>query len=905
MHRKRGKIWITVNNGTTRISARGPTVNDIPPVHLSKIDKITNSSLNEYIHEIHDEYKSFNSNRQLTRETLDSLMAETQSNDNDHSTLDEDLKLIPSFFFDENFQLDDPRTFAKMTENSDILLKNNVGDNNKALTNNNILQEKLSWYLDTVEIHLINEISKSSNSFFSALDDLKEITSKSKSTGNFLDKLESNISSLDQTRAQSGIKVLKKVKKSQNLIVLENSLLQVKLAMKIPDIAEDFYYKSQYQLSLDFMDLFYNVIHGNMKDKHVKMIIDQDFKLIDISSLILLENLKSLVHKLRSEIGTSYVNLFVDLLLTDLRDHYENTQVQDSLDRISFSVSRESRTRSLLETQVKVNDSYATISDEFETGVHENMKGLLRCHNIITSFQVYQQKLVPEVKNIIRELLPHSNINDVESTTSSSRPTSVASSTTLGTGSKLGNDLRAMTPKEFEDMLVNIYTRVSECLRRLKTQQKFLLNLLLELISNSDDPTYADYSELFLKLDITKCINQCIDKIQERMAKIISVRRDQTIKLTVPFFLRFYSINKLFSQECESISGSNSLMLIQDTVSKLTKSYVANFPNLQSRFIVESVEREIWKDVPLPMNLQDHINEIIESAEADPEDWVNLMRWDSSHVRTEHSTNPNESVDEEQRKTVIIDDKSFIVPAVSNQLVQMIKDFLLLKTIFHQNSSMLQQNLIDILKMVNERINQQVLGANVKRTTELKHITSKHLAIATQLLASIIALIPYVKKSFGRDLDPDESVDENYDHVISEYKDHQSLIYTKLISLMNDRVQLHCKLIATIDWSEPLKNKSCHPYMESLVKETTTISRVLQRYLPELQVSIMLSQIFDNYKTHLINLYSKLEIKDSISKLIILKDIDYFRVNLSDLTGYGQSGQMIWETVNNMEELES
>lgn len=93
--------------------------------------------------------------------------------------------------------------------------------------------------------------------------------------------------------------------------------------------------------------------------------------------------------------------------------------------------------------------------------------------------------------------------------------------------------------------------------------------------------------------------------------------------------------------------------------------------------------------------------------------------------------------------------------------------------------------------------------------------------------------------------------------------------------------------------------------MESLVKETTTISRVLQRYLPELQVSIMLSQIFDNYKTHLINLYSKLEIKDSISKLIILKDIDYFRVNLSDLTGYGQSGQMIWETVNNMEELES
>ncbi len=48
----------------------------------------------------------------------------------------------------------------------------------KALATNAILQEKLSWYMDTVEMHLIQSISTASTTFFTALGSLRELHSE-------------------------------------------------------------------------------------------------------------------------------------------------------------------------------------------------------------------------------------------------------------------------------------------------------------------------------------------------------------------------------------------------------------------------------------------------------------------------------------------------------------------------------------------------------------------------------------------------------------------------------------------------------------------------------------------------------------------------------------------------------
>lgn len=85
------------------------------------------------------------------------------------------LSVIPPVYFEDDFHLENPRTFDVVSEKSEVVRpqklpgKDGQGTNEsaaetaitgrKALATNAILQEKLSWYMDTVEVHLISSIS--------------------------------------------------------------------------------------------------------------------------------------------------------------------------------------------------------------------------------------------------------------------------------------------------------------------------------------------------------------------------------------------------------------------------------------------------------------------------------------------------------------------------------------------------------------------------------------------------------------------------------------------------------------------------------------------------------------------------------------------------------------------------
>ena len=90
------------------------------------------------------------------------------------------LSTTPSVYL--NFHLENPRSFVVVSEHTevvrqplstiregdDIAAKGDLQPTRKTLVTSTILQEKLSWYMDTVEIHLVSPISQASASFFSA-----------------------------------------------------------------------------------------------------------------------------------------------------------------------------------------------------------------------------------------------------------------------------------------------------------------------------------------------------------------------------------------------------------------------------------------------------------------------------------------------------------------------------------------------------------------------------------------------------------------------------------------------------------------------------------------------------------------------------------------------------------------
>lgn len=184
------------------------------------------------------------------------------------------------------------------------------------------------------------------------------------------------------------------------------------------------------------------------------------------------------------------------------------------------------------------------------------------------------------------------------------------------------------------------------------------------------------------------------------------------------------------------------------------------------------------------------------------------------------------------------------------------------------------------------------------RSAGLKNITAKHLALASQALSIMINLIPYIRECLRRHLRAKQAVIlVDFDKLKRDYQEHQNEIHAKLVAIMGDRLAVHCKTLQSIDWEKeekddkkvdgPQESSSGKPnaYMETLVKEASTLHRVLLKYLPGPALELVMMQVLSAINSRLADEYSRIEIRSEAAKLRILEDARYMRSKFSELKG--------------------
>ncbi|ODQ78743.1 hypothetical protein BABINDRAFT_162433 [Babjeviella inositovora NRRL Y-12698] len=865
---------------------RGPTTKDIPPITLSKITKVKQTDFDDYLADVETAYGKYQSHTRLTESTLQAFIERVEQEEKQKNGVQGEtgnIGSIPKVFFEGEFHLDDPRVFELVTEKSQLLanrgynkdlVANSNAKNTVALTNNNQLQEKLSQYLDTVEIYLIHEISKTSGSFFDAFGDLKVIREDSARSVELAVLVEQRLNILASEEASSALEALTAMRTQRNVAILEQSMVQVSLVLEEADRAESLLTQGFLGECLDKIDHVEALIKGDTQHPAVKTLSGTlPFPLEDLTPLEALTPLKRLLAQLTSSVSNHYRSIFLDLMVSNLREQYEGADANQTLMRMQSQILPADRRPRVL------NTLYAELLPEFKLKALEYISGLCRCNEVVPAFKMLNDKYIAEVKTIVRVNLP----NDKDAVPSSASATSA--STRPNSSSLLPASLRELMPTEYQAMLTLIYTQLSECLRRMAHQQKFVLDVALGALERHPSNT-----ESSMAVDITSTIHACVDILQTRMKKIMTVRTSQTNNVTLPFFARFYALNASFLNECELITGGfNTSNVLQEYLFSQTKSYCAHFHQTNVRAFAESIDRETWKEVT-GSEVQAVVDGIVHSGTdgAVPREWLDLYLL----YETEAAAETPEA--KEMVTRISFDNSRFVIPQTVATLLTYTKQYLLLKTLYPNFTQIFEANVCELIRVFNSKTIQSVLGAGATRTAGLKHISTKHLALASQALDVWLHLIPYAKKAFNKRLESDE-----WDKLLAALQEHQGEIFNKLVSIMSDRVGTHCVAARSINWSEGLEAPAqCHKYMEVLVKDTVTIARVLQKYLPELQASLILSQVFAVYKRSLLEEYSRVVFKDSIEKAYMMKDVDYFRAKLSDLPGYGNSGQIIWENVN-------
>ncbi|MCJ1314035.1 hypothetical protein MMC25_007715 [Agyrium rufum] len=859
------------------------------------------------------------------------------------------LSTIPHVYFDEDFHLENPRTFDVVSERSEIARPSSgvkgsgtpgTPTGKKAIATNAILQEKLSWYMDTVEIHLISSISQASSSFFAALGSLRELHSEAAESAAKIKSLRSDIAKLDQGMAKGGLEIVAMRRRRDNVRKLTSAVQQLQRVVEAIVRCEEQVDSGDIEDALNGLGAIRNLIEGRPDPTALGSQSSRSTeRLVNLRGVKALEEANNDIAILRRRIGKAFEARFIESLLKDIRQHVDTVPSTHTFQRWDkASNRRHGQTPSIY-------PAYLSVADGFRATLLAALKGLARSDVVVPATTAYRDVILREIKSLIRRHLPSSNDDDVESTTSISTEASKHLSP-QEKSSILARNLRALDTEDAEEMLKKIYSNVGEALRRLGTQVKVLLDVTSTLadpqsdvspvsplksprITSPDGRPRADpmakslsatlrHDEIQQSLDLSSLLGQAVDIAQNQIIKILKVRSEQTTRLDILPFLRYFTLNRLFADECEAVSGRGGNAL-KTLVNNHIREFVPRFGEQERQRLVTRMDADLWEARDFTDQDAARLNRILESSTKEIDEWnqdtqiwvdqsptkepapvTNGIHQASTSLQppssiqangnspslapsTSPAPNPAEAP---KLRTAQIESQTFILPISAHACLSGIEGHLHLLHGIPSLTADISVLLLDYLKLYNSRTSQLILGAGATRSAGLKNITTRHLALSSQALSLIITVIPYIREFVRRR--PGSSngnLMAEFDKVKRLLQEHQQSIFDKLIDMMSGRVATHVGTMKKIAWDDEATDKggAVNMYMQTLVKETSTLAKVMAKHLPEGEVRGIMMPVLGAYRDQLGEGFKGLEVRTGKGKDCLLRDAEFFATRISKI----------------------
>ena len=907
---------------------KAPTSRDIPPVALTNIPHIEAKTFHPYLAQVGSLYEAFQRakneseedaplfqrvrkgskaeewdavlNKQLqrpghgrTRSTASSVTSpleapkpkRRQSGQKWHTVTP--LSTIPAVYSEEDFHLENPRTFDIVSEHSELIRDPKAAPTGrKSLATNAILQEKLSWYMDTVEVHLISSISTASKSFFSALGSLRELYAEAADSIDRIQRLRKDLAKLDQEMALDGLKVVNLKRRRNNVRKLAQSIMQLEDIVAAVKACEMQVETDKIDDALDNLDDVERLMGGKMA-YNSKQDAKERYTPRDLRSIRALEGALDDLNQLRFRVGRGFEGRFHSSLLGDIRRHVEKTDTKVTLERWGAAFNRPKPGQRRAPSTFP---GYMNVGNELRLELESEMRGLNRARHTTPATTAFRALVLREMRQMIRRQLPSSNDDDALTTMSASTHGG-RSMSSQEKSSILARNLRALDAEDWYKMLATIYCNTSEALRRLSVQVK----ILLDITSNLPDPTVRSPSatpepgsidqmttprqgqnrpratstiqaEVQQALDLSSLLGDGVDLIQNQLTKVVRVRTQQNADLDLDEFLSYFTLNRLFADECEALSGHTGAGL-KSALDSQIKDYVSNFGERQKSKLVGVLDSDKWDAKDFGDRETNVLARVQNSSTDDAPAWSRSLNiWQASNLAaTTNGTITNGTATPTGKvRSALVDEQRYLLPESATATLLAIEHFQHLACGIPSMSSEIASSLLDTLKLFSSRSSQLILGAGATRTAGLKNITTKHLALSSQALSFVIALIPYIREFFRRHL-PSSSAAQtmsDFDSVKRRFQDHQTAIHEKLVEIMAGRSQMHIRTFNSIDWEAQARDekREANAYMETLCKETATLAKVLSKHLPEGAVMGIMGPVFAQYRSQWERAFSEVRV---------------------------------------------
>lgn len=409
----------------------------------------------------------------------------------------------------------------------------------------------------------------------------------------------------------------------------------------------------------------------------------------------------------------------------------------------------------------------------------------------------------------------------------------------------------------------------------------------------------------------TEAVFAACDAAHGRWAKLLGVRATLHPRLKLQEFLIIYNITEDFIAATEKIGGRLGYN-IRGILQQQSKQFVDYQHNVRMTKIKAVLDQETWVAVDVPGEFQAIVLSL--SSTYSSVNGIEMPSTDDNSKFSEQGPTSQELTysaenNAENGKVTSVTGESKVESTLQNDnnaagnlkttlqtivhggvgyhmvncgliLLKMLSEYVDISKCLPSLSFEVVQRVVEILKLFNTRTCQLVLGAGAMQVSGLKSITSKHLALASQIISFIHSLIPDIRRVLFLKI-PEarkQLLMSELDRVTQDYKIHRDEIHSKLVQIMRERLLANLRKLPQIveGWNGPEDNDvQPSQFAKAVTKEVTYLHRILSQTLLEVDVQTIFRQVVQIFHSHITEAFSKLEVGTPQAKNRLCRDVQH------------------------------
>ncbi|XP_042301331.1 vacuolar protein sorting-associated protein 54 [Sceloporus undulatus] len=858
----------------------------VPSLYLPQINKEHFATYQQEIvqrEKIHEKCKTICPHK----DTFDRTLLHT------HDKSRTDLEQVPKIFMKPDFALEDPLTFNVVLPWSHFNTAGGKG--NRDAASSKLLQEKLSHYLDIVEVNIAHQISLRSEAFFHAMTSQHELQDYLRKTSQAVKMLRDKIGQIDKVMCEGSLKVLRLSLTRSNCIKAYNKLKLMATVHQTQPTVQLLLSTSEFVGALDLIATTQEVLQQELQGIH-------SFR-----------HLGSQLCELEKLIDKMMIAEFSTYACNDLnRPLEEESQIleEDRLVSLVFGLLKQRKlnffeiygneiiiTAKNIVKQCVVN----TVShiEEIDTEVVVKLADQMRMMNfpqwfdllkdIFSNFIIFLKRIKATL-NVIRSvvlLVLDKNQRSKELEHASAQKNSTKESIIDTEVAYLTHEGMFISDAFSEGDFASTAAD-SVCQRNLSPDSEPSSSDSVsepecttdsssskEQTSSSTTPGGIDImigedikmSELELGRlanNIQELLYSASDICHDRSVKFLMARAKDGFleKLNSTEFVALSRLMETFILDTEQICGRKSMSL-RGALQSQANRFVNRFHDERKTKLSLLLDNERWKQADVPAEFQDLVDSISDGKIALPE--------------------KKTGAPEERKPTdfLVVDGQKYAVVGTVLLLIRIILEYCQCVDNIPSIATDMLTRLSDLLKYFNSRSCQLVLGAGALQVVGLKTITTKNLALSSRCLQLIVHYIPVIRAHFEARLQPKQfSMLRHFDHITKDYHDHIAEISAKLVAIMDS---LFDKLLSKYEVKAPVPS-TC---FRNICKQMAKMHEAIYDLLPEEQTQVLFLRINASYKLHLKRQLAHLNVVNDGGPQngLVTADVAFYTGNLQALKG--------------------